>query len=138
LGLYLLEHPHHTFANPLRKFNAGQNSVASDTVLEERLALPLQAMYPDYVLILIGTNDMQAMVRPKDDGDIHSVHQAIASGTDITELSRQCTTAVLEQIVTQCNNDRLASVPLYEVLEGIIEKKSGKKAPSWLNLFDHW
>jgi hypothetical protein len=45
---------------------------------------------------------------------------------------------VLERIVTQGNNDRVAIVPFYEALECIIEKKSGKKALSWLNLFDHW
>jgi hypothetical protein len=44
----------------------------------------------------------------------------------------------LERIVTQGNNDRVAIVPFYEALESIIEKKSEKKAPSWLNLFDHW
>jgi hypothetical protein len=56
------------------------------------------------------------------------VHQAITSGADITELSRQCTSTVLERIVTQGNNDRVVIVPFTKL----------KKAPSWLNLFDHW
>jgi hypothetical protein len=105
--------------------------------LGERLALTLQVIYPDYALILITTNDMQDGPS-KDVGGIYSIHQAITKGTDITELSRQCTTTVLEQIVTQCNNDGVASVPFYEALERIIEKKNGNKAPSWRNLFDQW
>jgi hypothetical protein len=65
VGFSLSEHPHRTFANPLWEANSEQNSITSHTLLEERLALTLQAIYPDYALILIDTNDMQAMVRPK-------------------------------------------------------------------------
>jgi lysophospholipase L1-like esterase len=36
----------------------------ASTVLEERLPLTLQLIYPDYVLILIGTNDTQSLARP--------------------------------------------------------------------------
>jgi hypothetical protein len=56
--------PHRTFAYPLWEVNAGQKSITSHTVLKERLAPTLQAIYPKFVLILIVTNDMQAMVRP--------------------------------------------------------------------------
>jgi GDSL-like Lipase/Acylhydrolase family len=65
LGWPLSENPHRTFADPLWVVNAGQNAITSHTVLQERLAPTLQAIYPDYVLILIGTNDVEAMVRPK-------------------------------------------------------------------------
>jgi lysophospholipase L1-like esterase len=59
------KHPHRTFADPLWEVDVGQNSIMSHTVLQERLALTLRALYPDYVLILIGTNDVRVMVRPK-------------------------------------------------------------------------
>jgi acyl-CoA thioesterase I len=178
LGLPLTEHPRRTFADPLWVVNAGQNSITSHTILQERLAPTLQAIYPDYVLILIGTNDVQAMVRPKTWGKyisyinrlpnvptlqtyqdnvqqiIQYIHTSVSSqiqigictlppmGEDLRSEANQWiqrANTVLEQIVTQCHNDRVAIVPLYEALESIIEKKSGKVAPSsWFNLFDHW
>jgi lysophospholipase L1-like esterase len=84
---------------------------------------------------------------------IQYIHQSVSSqiqigictlppmGEDLRSEANQWiqqANTVLEQIVTQCNNDRVAIVPLYEALESIIEKKSGKKTPSWLNYVDDW
>jgi hypothetical protein len=64
------------------------------------------------------------MVRPKTWGKYIAYIQRLPAGTtDITELSKQCTSAVLEQIMTQCNNDRVANLPFYEALESITEKR---------------
>jgi lysophospholipase L1-like esterase len=49
-----------TFADPLWVVNAGQNFITSYTVRHERLQFALQ-VYPDYIVILIGTNDVTAM-----------------------------------------------------------------------------
>ena len=40
--------------------NAGQNFITSETVLQERLKYALQ-VFPDYIVIMIGTNDVLAM-----------------------------------------------------------------------------
>jgi len=52
-----------TFADPLWVVNAGQNSITSYTILHERLHKALEC-FPDYVFILIGTNDMRAVYKP--------------------------------------------------------------------------
>lgn len=52
------------FNDPLWVVNAGQNGITSHTILTERLNSTLN-LYPDYILILIGTNDVLAMYRPK-------------------------------------------------------------------------
>jgi lysophospholipase L1-like esterase len=49
-----------TFADPIWVVNAGQNNITSYTILHERLKLAL-SVYPDYIVILIGTNDVSAM-----------------------------------------------------------------------------
>jgi lysophospholipase L1-like esterase len=54
-----------TFADPLWVVNAGQNSITSHTMAYERLPPTLNAVSPDFVLIFIGTNDVQAMYNPK-------------------------------------------------------------------------
>jgi hypothetical protein len=59
----------------------------SHTVFGERLAPTLQAFYPDYVNILIGMSDMQAMVHPKAWGETRTIYRSITSPTDNTELS---------------------------------------------------
>jgi lysophospholipase L1-like esterase len=52
-----------TSSSDLRRSTVGKSMrdkilITSHTLLEKRLALILQAKFPDYVLILIGTNDM--------------------------------------------------------------------------------
>jgi hypothetical protein len=71
LCLPLSEHPHRSFADPLWVVNAGQNSITSHTVLQERLAPTLQAIYPDYVLILIGTMTCRPCSFPKRGGNTY-------------------------------------------------------------------
>lgn len=51
------------FMDPLWVVNAGQNSITSWVVLNERLQSAL-ACYPDYVMVMIGTNDVLAMYSP--------------------------------------------------------------------------
>jgi lysophospholipase L1-like esterase len=58
-----------TFNDPLWVVNAGQNGITSHTILTERLNSTLN-LYPDYILILIGTNDVLAMYRPKTWGNL--------------------------------------------------------------------
>jgi lysophospholipase L1-like esterase len=45
--------------------NGGQNSITSHTVLHEKLIPFMNMIRPDYILILIGTNDIQALCRPQ-------------------------------------------------------------------------
>jgi lysophospholipase L1-like esterase len=54
-----------TFVDPLWVVNAGQNMITSHTIAYERLLPTLNAVSPDFVLILIGTNDVQAVYKPK-------------------------------------------------------------------------
>jgi hypothetical protein len=54
------KHPHGPSQIHFGKVDAGQNSITSHTLLDERFALTLQPIYPNCVLILLGTNDMQA------------------------------------------------------------------------------
>ena len=54
-----------TFADPLWVVNAGQNMITSHTIAYERLPPTLNAVSPDFVLIFIGTNDVQAIYKPK-------------------------------------------------------------------------
>jgi len=51
------------FMDPVWVVNAGQNSITSWVILQERLQAAL-ACYPDYILIMIGTNDVLAMNSP--------------------------------------------------------------------------
>mmetsp|Transcript_1794 Transcript_1794/g.4243 ORF Transcript_1794/g.4243 Transcript_1794/m.4243 type:complete len:347 (+) Transcript_1794:69-1109(+) len=51
------------FADPLWVVNAGQNGIGSHNILKERVNGCMNC-YPDYVLILIGTNDVRAMYKP--------------------------------------------------------------------------
>jgi acyl-CoA thioesterase-1 len=51
------------FANPLWVVNAGQNGITTHTILTERLNKAL-GCYPDYILLLIGTNDVLSMYSP--------------------------------------------------------------------------
>lgn len=48
------------FADPLWVVNCSQNGITSHTILKERLPGALNCC-PDYILILIGTNDVRAM-----------------------------------------------------------------------------
>ncbi|KAL7570194.1 hypothetical protein ACA910_020026 [Epithemia clementina (nom. ined.)] len=50
------------FADPLWVVNCGQNSITSYTIRKERLSGALNCS-PDYILILIGTNDVRAMYK---------------------------------------------------------------------------
>eukprot|EP00527_Entomoneis_sp_CCMP2396_P002606 CAMPEP_0198140110 /NCGR_PEP_ID=MMETSP1443-20131203/3323_1 /TAXON_ID=186043 /ORGANISM="Entomoneis sp., Strain CCMP2396" /LENGTH=346 /DNA_ID=CAMNT_0043802439 /DNA_START=94 /DNA_END=1134 /DNA_ORIENTATION=+ len=50
------------FTEPLWVVNAGQNGLTSYTVLEERVEAAMQC-HPDYMLIMIGTNDVLAMYK---------------------------------------------------------------------------
>jgi lysophospholipase L1-like esterase len=52
-----------TFSDPLWVVNAGQNSITSHTILHERLHTTM-GVEPDYVMIMIGTNDVRAMYKP--------------------------------------------------------------------------
>lgn len=54
-----------TFSDPVWIVNAGQNSITSHTILHERLNTALN-VYPDYILIMIGTNDLRAMYSPRE------------------------------------------------------------------------
>ena len=54
-----------TFTEPIFVVNGGQNSITSHTVLHEKLIPYMNMIRPDYVLILIGTNDIQALCRPQ-------------------------------------------------------------------------
>lgn len=54
-----------TFTDPVFVVNGGQNSITSHTVLHEKLIPFMNMIRPDYVLILIGTNDIQALCRPQ-------------------------------------------------------------------------
>lgn len=51
------------FNAPLWVVNAGQNGIGSYTIREERVQGAMNC-YPDYVLLLIGTNDVRAMYKP--------------------------------------------------------------------------
>jgi hypothetical protein len=63
------------------------------------------------------------MVHPNTWGKYIAYIKRLPAGTtDITEPSRQCTTTVLEQIMTQCNNDQVANLPFYKALESTIER----------------
>jgi lysophospholipase L1-like esterase len=61
LGLPLPE-LNKTFSDPLWVVNAGQNCITSHTILNDRLNTALGSL-PDYVLLLIGTNDVRAMYK---------------------------------------------------------------------------
>eukprot|EP00977_Amphora_coffeiformis_P016017 scaffold4855_cov195-Amphora_coffeaeformis.AAC.2 len=50
------------FADPLWVVNCGQNHITTHTVWRERLNKALDC-HPDYILILIGTNDVRAMYK---------------------------------------------------------------------------
>jgi hypothetical protein len=128
LGVPLLEHPHRTFADPLWEVGAGHKSITSHTVLEEQMALTLQVIYPDYVLILTGTNDMQSMVRPKTWGKYIVYIKRLPTVPTLQSYQNNVQVTILDQIVSECNEDRVAIIPFYEALESIIEKKNGKKA----------
>lgn len=54
-----------TFSEPIYVVNGGQNSITSHTLLHEKLIPYMNMIRPDYVLILIGTNDIQALCRPQ-------------------------------------------------------------------------
>ena len=54
-----------TFSEPIYVVNGGQNSITSHTLLHEKLIPYMNMIRPDYVLILIGTNDIQAICRPQ-------------------------------------------------------------------------
>lgn len=51
------------FMDPVWVVNAGQNSITSWVVLQERLQSAM-ACYPDYLMIMIGTNDVLSMFSP--------------------------------------------------------------------------
>jgi acyl-CoA thioesterase I len=48
------------FVDPVWVVNAGQNSITTHTIWHERLNTALN-VYPDYILLLIGTNDVQCI-----------------------------------------------------------------------------
>jgi lysophospholipase L1-like esterase len=52
--------PQPTFSDPLWVVNAGQNGLTSHVVLTERLQKAM-GVFPDFVLILVGTNDVRGM-----------------------------------------------------------------------------
>ena len=54
-----------TFTEPIYVVNGGQNSITSHTLLHEKMIPYMNMIRPDYVLILIGTNDIQALCRPQ-------------------------------------------------------------------------
>lgn len=51
------------FQSPVWVVNAGQNSITSWVILQERLQACM-ACYPDYIVIMIGTNDVLAVCSP--------------------------------------------------------------------------
>jgi len=51
-----------TFADPIWVVNAGQNAITTHTILHERLHTSL-GVYPDFIMIMIGTNDVRAMYK---------------------------------------------------------------------------
>lgn len=53
------------FYDPIWVVNAAQNSITSHTILRERLKYTVLTTDPDYVLIMIGTNDVMAMYKDK-------------------------------------------------------------------------
>jgi acyl-CoA thioesterase I len=52
------------FVDPVWVVNAGQNGICTHTIWHERLNTALN-VYPDYILLLIGTNDVQCMALGK-------------------------------------------------------------------------
>lgn len=50
-----------TFADPLWVVNAGQNHLTSHAVLTERLSHSISSVQPDYICIMVGSNDVRAM-----------------------------------------------------------------------------
>jgi lysophospholipase L1-like esterase len=65
-----------TFVDPIWVVNAGQNSITSYTVLEERLDMILQSCsQPDFVLLMIGTNDARALLYPSWARDVIRVNR---------------------------------------------------------------
>jgi acyl-CoA thioesterase I len=52
------------FVDPVWVVNAGQSGITTHTIWHERLNTALN-VYPDYILLLIGTNDVQCMARGK-------------------------------------------------------------------------
>jgi lysophospholipase L1-like esterase len=55
--------PHSPFQHPLHVINAGQNSLPTNIVAKERVG-PILESQPDYVVVLIGTNDVLGMYFP--------------------------------------------------------------------------
>lgn len=51
------------FQDPVWVVNAGQNSITTFVVLQERLRAAL-ACYPDYIVLMIGTNDVLSVYSP--------------------------------------------------------------------------
>ena len=51
-----------TFADPVWVVNAGQNMITTHTILHERLHSSM-GVFPDYIMLLIGTNDVRAMYK---------------------------------------------------------------------------
>ena len=61
------------FADPLWVVNCGQNYITTHTIWRERLNKALDCR-PDYILIMIGTNDVRAMVREWWGADVKRVN----------------------------------------------------------------
>lgn len=61
------------FADPLWVVNCGQNHITTHTIWRERLNKALDC-HPDYILILIGTNDVRAMVNKSWGAQVKSIN----------------------------------------------------------------
>jgi acyl-CoA thioesterase-1 len=79
-----------TFADPVWVVNCGQNGITSETILKERMNAAL-GVYPDYMMIMIGTNDVRAMYKKSWGKDI----------SRINTLSQVPTMALLERNLTE-------------------------------------
>jgi len=79
-----------TFAAPLWIVNAGQNMITTHTILHERLHSAL-GVHPDYILIMIGTNDVRAMYSKI----------ACKSVVRINDLPEKPTLQILERNLTE-------------------------------------
>ena len=63
-----------TFADPVWVVNAGQNMITTHTILHERLHTAL-GVFPDFIMIMIGTNDLRAMYKKSWCWNVMSVNE---------------------------------------------------------------
>lgn len=93
------------FADPIWVVNAAQNNITSHTVVNERLNKAM-GCYPDYILIMIGTNDLLSVYNPSTFGK---------SLIKMNELPEAPSLQVFERNLTRTINFIRQSSPLVQI-----------------------